>query len=324
MNPFERVPIGRTGVGVTRLGLGCAPLGGLFTAVEQAQAYATVERAWQLGVRYFDTAPLYGNGLSERRTGHVLAGKPRADFTLSTKVGRLLRPGGGDSQQIWGEPGDEEPVFDFSAGGVVTSYAESLARLGLDRADILHIHDPDEHCTQAATEALPALVRLREQGRVGAVSVGMNQTKVLTELVGTGELDCVLLAGRYSLLDQSGLELLELCGERGVSVIVGGVYNSGILADPRPGAVYDYVPAGGELLERALALQAACERQGVPLRAAAVQFPLTHPAVTAVLVGARSPEEADDAVRMASTPLPDRLWRDLRGAGLLGEESHRS
>jgi len=324
MNPFERVPIGRTGVGVTRLGLGCAPLGGLFTAVEQAQAYATVERAWQLGVRYFDTAPLYGNGLSERRTGHALAGKRRADFTLSTKVGRLLRPGGGDSQRIWAEPGDGEPVFDFSAGGVVTSYAESLDRLGLDRADILHIHDPDEHYPQVVAEALPALVRLRAMGRVGAVSVGMNQTKVLTDLVGTGELDCILLAGRYSLLDQSGLDLLELCGERGVSVIVGGVYNSGILADPRPGAVYDYLPAGGDVLDRALALKAACERHGVPLRAAAVQFPLTHPAVTAVLVGARSPEEAGDAVRMASTRLPDRLWRDLRGAGLLGGEVNHS
>ena len=317
MNPFERVPIARTGVGVTRLGLGCAPLGSLFTAVDEAQAYAAVERAWQLGIRYFDTAPLYGNGLSERRTGHVLAGKPRADFTLSTKVGRLLRPGGGDSQQFWAEPGDGEPVFDFSSDGVVTSYAESLARLGLDRADILHIHDPDEHQAEAVTGALPALIRLRAQGRIGAVSVGMNQTKVLAELVRTGELDCVLLAGRYSLLDQSGLDLLELCGERGVSVIVGGVFNSGVLADPKPGASYDYLPVDQEVLDRALALREVCEAHGVPLRAAAVQFPLTPPAVTAVLVGARSPAEVTDAVEMAATPVPDRLWRDLRGAGLL-------
>jgi D-threo-aldose 1-dehydrogenase len=321
MNPFERVPIGLTGVPVTRLGLGLAPLAGLFTPVGAEQAYATVERAFQLGIRYFDTAPLYGNGLSERRSGRVLSGKPRAEFTLSTKVGRLLRPGGGDGQEIWAEPVDEQPVFDFSAGGVRTSYAESLARLGLDRAEILHIHDPDDHYSEAVAEALPELVRLRAEGRIGAVSVGMNQTRVLADLVRTGELDCVLLAGRYSLLDQSALtELLPLCTERGVSVIVGGVFNSGLLADPKPGATYDYAPANADLLDRALALKAACERHGVPLRAAALQFPFTHPAVSTVLVGARSPEEVTDAVAMASVPLPQRLWRDLRADGLIGKE----
>jgi D-threo-aldose 1-dehydrogenase len=320
MNPFERVRIGRTEVRVTRLGLGCAPLGSLFTTVEEAQAHATVERAWQLGIRYFDTAPLYGNGLSERRTGRVLAGKPRGEFALSTKVGRLLRPGGGDGQQIWAEPGDGEPVFDFSAEAAVTSYAESLSRLGLQRADILHIHDPDEHAREALAGALPALVKLREQGRIGAVSAGMNTTGVLGELVRTGELDCVLLAGRYSLLDQSGLGLLDLCADRGVSVIIGGVFNSGVLADPRPDAAYNYFPVADEVLQRALALRAACERHGVPLRAAAVQFPMTHPAVTAVLVGARSPEEVADAVTMASAPLPEPLWRDLRADGLIGAE----
>jgi D-threo-aldose 1-dehydrogenase len=320
MNPFERVRVGRTGVGVTRLGLGCAPLGSLYTAVDERQAYATVERAWDLGIRYFDTAPLYGSGLSERRTGRVLAGKPRAEFTLSTKVGRLLRPGGGDGQEIWAEPAGEQPVFDFSAAGVRSSYTESLARLGLGRADILHIHDPDDHYREAIDGALPALVQLRAEHRIGAVSAGMNHAGVLADLVRTDDLDCVLLAGRYSLLDQSGLDVLDLCAERGVSVIVGGVYNSGVLADPRPGAAYDYLPAGADVLDRALALRAACERHGVPLRAAAVQFPLTHPAVTAVLVGARSPDEIGDAVRMASTPLPDRLWRDLRDDGLIGEE----
>ncbi len=320
MNPFERVRIGRTAVRVTRLGLGCAPLGSLYTAVHERQAYATVERAWDLGIRYFDTAPLYGNGLSERRTGRVLAGKPRAEFMLSTKVGRLLRPGGGGGQEFWAEPGDGEPVFDFSPGGIRTSYVESLARLGLDRADILHIHDPDDHYVQAIDGALPALAQLRAEHRIEAVSVGMNHTGVLADLVRTDELDCVLLAGRYSLLDQSGLDVLDLCAERGVSVIVGGVYNSGVLADPRPGAAYDYLPAAPEVLDRALALRAACARQGVPLRAAAVQFPLTHPAVTAVLVGARSPDEIADAVQMASTPLPDRLWRDLRDDGLIGKE----
>jgi D-threo-aldose 1-dehydrogenase len=318
LNPLEKVRIGRTEVQVTRLGLGLAPLGGLFSAVGDEQAAATVERGWERGIRYFDLAPLYGNGLAERRSGPVLAAKPRPEFALSTKVGRLLRPGGSDTQDIWAEPSDLTPIFDFTAAGVRTSYAESLDRLGLDRADILHLHDPDEHLDQAVAEALPALAELRRQGRIGAVSAGMNQAKGLAELVRTGELDCVLLAGRFTLLDQSGAaELLPLCAERGVSVIAGGVFNSGILADPRPGATYDYVPADPALVDRALAIRAVCDRHRVPLRAAAIQFPLTHPAVATVLVGVRSPAEVDDAVRMASAPIPAALWTDLRTEGLL-------
>jgi D-threo-aldose 1-dehydrogenase len=315
---IERVPIGRTGVHVSRLGLGLAPIGGLFAAVGEEQARATVARAWELGIRFFDVAPLYGNGLAERRAGPVLAGHPRDEFALSTKVGRLLRPGGGDVQRIWAEPAGVTPVFDFSAAGVRTSYEESLDRLGLDRADILHLHDPDDHLPQAHAEALPELARLRAAGRIGAVSAGMNQPGPLAGLVRTGLLDCVLLAGRYTLLDQSGLdELLPLCVERGVSVIAGGVFNSGLLADPRPGATFDYAPVKPEVLERALELRAVCERHGVPLRAAALQFPLRHPAVACVLVGARSPEEVEDAVTMAAVPVPDALWRDLRAEGLI-------
>jgi D-threo-aldose 1-dehydrogenase len=318
MNPAELVRIGRTDVQVSRLGLGLAPIGGLFAPVDEAQARATVEKAWELGIRYFDVAPLYGNGLAERRAGPVLAAKPRAEFALSTKVGRLLRAGGGDEQDIWAEPATVTPVFDFSAEGVRTSYAESLARLGLDRADILHLHDPDDHFEQAAAEALPALAELRRRGRIGAVSAGMNQAKMLADLVRTGGLDCVLLAGRFTLLDQSGAaELLPLAAERGVSVIAAGVFNSGLLADPRPGATYDYVPAPPELLDRALAIRQVCERHGVPLRAAAIQFPLTHPAVACVLVGGRSPAEVADAVRMSSVPIPGALWSDLRTEGLI-------
>jgi D-threo-aldose 1-dehydrogenase len=312
MNPLERVGLGRTGVTVTRLGLGLAPIGGLYSPVGEQQAHATVERAWELGIRYFDVAPLYGNGLAERRAGAVLAGKSRDEYVLSTKVGRLLRPGGADTQEIWTEPAGVTPVFDFSAGGVVTSYAESLERLGLDRADILHLHDPDDHFPAAVSEALPELARMRAEGRIRAVSAGMNTPKLLAELVRTGELDCVLLAGRYSLLDRTGAEeLLPLCAERDVSVIAAGVYNSGLLADPRPGAAFDYLPASSSLVERALALKSICERHGVPLRAAAIQFPLRHPAVTCVLVGARSPEEVDDAVAMSSVEIPDALWEEL-------------
>jgi D-threo-aldose 1-dehydrogenase len=314
----ERVRLGHTEVQVTRLGLGLAPIGGLYSPVGAEQARATVERAWQLGIRYFDVAPLYGNGLSERRAGPVLAGKPRAEFALSTKVGRLLRAGGRDAQDIWSEPEPVTPVFDFTGDGVRTSYAESLARLGLDRADILHLHDPDDHLPTAIAEALPALVRMRAEGRIGAVSAGMNHPEPLAELVRTGELDGVLLAGRYTLLDQSGAaELLPVCAERGVAVIAGGVFNSGLLADPRPGASFDYAPAARGMLERALAVKAVCERHGVPLRAAAVQFPFTHPAVTCVLVGARSPAEVEDAVRMSAVEIPQSLWGDLQAEGLL-------
>jgi D-threo-aldose 1-dehydrogenase len=314
----ERVRLGRTDVQVSRLGLGLAPIGGLYAPVGEDRARATVERAWQLGIRFFDVAPLYGNGLAERRAGPVLAGKPRDQFALSTKVGRLLRAGGRDVQDIWAEPEALTPIFDFTGAGVRASYAESLDRLGLDRADILHVHDPDEHLAQVVAEALPELVRMRAEGRIGAVSAGMNNAGPLAELVRTGALDSVLMAGRYTLLDQSGAaELLPLCAERGVAVIAGGVFNSGLLADPRPGASFDYAPAGREMLERALAVKAVCERHGVPLRAAAVQFPLTHPAVACVLVGARSPEEVEDAVRMSAVEIPGGLWRDLTAEGLL-------
>jgi len=318
MNPLEKVRVGRTDVTVTRLGLGLAPLGSLFTSVSDETARATLDRAWQLGIRYFDVAPLYGNGLAERRAGAVLAGKPRAEFTLSTKVGRLIRAGG-SQQEFWADDdGTLGPVFDFSAAGTLASYAESLDRLGLDRADILHLHDPDNHYEQAVSGALPALAGLRAAGRIGAVSAGMNQPEMLADLVRTGELDCVLLAGRFSLLDQSGGdELLPLCAERGVSVIVGGVFNSGLLADPRPGARFDYVTADDATLDRALALRDACRRHDVPLRAAAIQFPFTHPAVTAVVVGARTPDEVADAVAMAAVPLPTGLWADLRAEGLI-------
>jgi D-threo-aldose 1-dehydrogenase len=318
VNPTGRVRIGRTEVHVTRLGLGLAPIGGLFSPVGEQQARATVARAWELGIRYFDVAPLYGYGLAERRAGPVLATRPRDGFALSTKVGRLLRAGGGDAQDIWAEPAEVTPVFDFSAAGVLTSYRESLARLGLDRADLLHLHDPDEHLPQAIAEALPALAGLRDRGRIGAVSAGMNHPEPLAALVRTGLLDCVLLAGRFTLLDQSGaIELLPLCADRGVSVLAAGVFNSGLLADPRPGAAFDYAPADAETLERALLLRDVCGRHGVPLRAAALQFPLTHPAVTGVLAGARSPAEVEDAVRMAAVPVPATLWTDLRTEGLI-------
>jgi D-threo-aldose 1-dehydrogenase len=320
MNPFETVTLGSTGVSVTRLGLGLAPLGGLYEAVGDETAQATVDAAYEAGIRFFDTAPLYGLGRSERRAGAALASRERSSYTLSTKVGRVLQPGPDPEPGMWAEPTDATPVFDFSADGVRRSYADSLDRLGLARADVLHLHDPDEHFAAALDEARPALVALRREGRIGAVSAGMNQSAMLTQFARTGDFDCFLLAGRYTLLDQSGLaDLLPECAERGISVVCGGVYNSGILADPRPGATYNYLPASAELLMKARAIEEICTAHSVPLRAAALQFPFGHPAVASVLIGMRSPAEVADAVAMASFEIPGQLWRDLRGAGLLPE-----
>lgn len=319
MDPFTRVPLGGTEVTVTRLGMGLAPIGGLYSAVGDRTAAAAVDEAWLRGVRFFDTAPLYGAGLSEKRAGAAL--RERTDFTLATKVGRRLRPGRSETSGMWAEAGGTVPAWDFSAEGVYASHRESLERLGLDRVDILHLHDPDRHFGQARDEALPAMINLRREGAIGAVSAGMNQSAMLTDFARTGLFDCFLLAGRYSLLDQSGLaDLLPECLKRGISVLVGGVYNSGVLAAPVPGATYDYQPASPKVLAKAQAMERLCARYDVPLRAAALQFPLAHPAVASVLVGMRSPEEAADAAAMASVPIPGGLWRDLTAAWLLDPE----
>ncbi len=307
--------LGQTQVAVTRLGIGLAPIAGLYSAVGDEQAYATVEAAWDHGIRFFDTAPFYGPALSERRAGHVLGGKPRAEYTLSTKVGRRLTAGGVGTVDVWSEPVTEKPYWDFSAEGARSSLAESLDRLGLDRVDVLHIHDPDDNYAEAVAGALPALVALRAEGRIGAVSVGMNQAEMLADFVRTGLVDCVLLAGRYTLLNQAGLkELLPLCASRGVSVIAAGVFNSGILAG---GTTYDYGPAPASIVSKVAALRDVCDRHGVPLRAAALQFPFSHPAVASVLVGLRSPAEVAEAVELLDLELPGQLWLDLRRAGLI-------
>ncbi|MER6945049.1 aldo/keto reductase [Nonomuraea sp. NPDC000554] len=308
---------------ITRLGLGLAQAGGLYRTTGEQQAVATIDAAWQRGLRLFDTAPLYGYGLSEQRAGRALAARPRDQFVLSTKVGYVLEPDGPDGQDGWPE-GDNvglTPRFDFSYAGTYRSLEDSLSRLGLHKVDLLHIHDPDHHFEQAVSGSYRALTELRAAGVVGAISVGMCQApmleRFLREVDGPG-FDCVMLAGRYTLLDQSGLDsLLPLCLERGIAVLAAGVYNSGLLSNPTPGSHYDYAPPSQAMLTRALALRDVCERHGVPLRAAALQFPLTHPAVTAVIVGARSPEQVDDNIVMFDHPIPDGLWTDLRRRGLL-------
>jgi D-threo-aldose 1-dehydrogenase len=319
--PLDTLPLGGSGLRVSRMGLGTAPLGNLFTEVRESDADATIDAALGAGVTFVDTAPHYGLGVAERRLGRRLARIPRDRFVLSTKVGRLVRP------LEAGEMADPEGftatprakrVWDFSRDGVRRSLEESLDRLGLDRIDVALVHDPDNHEREAAEHALPALAELRDQGVVRAIGAGMNQAEMLTRFVRELDLDLVLMAGRYSLLDQGALaELLPACVERGVAVVIGGVFNSGLLADPRPGATFDYAPAPPELVERAGRLQAVCARHGVPLRAAALAFPFGHPAVASVLVGARTAAEVQDAVVMLGRPVPAELWAELVADGLL-------
>jgi D-threo-aldose 1-dehydrogenase len=326
---IERVPFGRTRLTVTRVGLGTAPLGGLYSGVDEGTALDTVKRAYDRGLRFFDTAPLYGHGLAEQRTGRALSGRPRDDLVLATKVGRLLRADAPpDESQLsggldrWPTAPPVNPVFDFGYDGVMRSVEESLERLGLDRVDVLHIHDPDEHEEEALAGAYRALDRLRGEGVIAAVGAGMNQTGMLARFARAADFDCFLIAGRYTLLDQAALgELFPLCLERGIAVVLGGVYNSGILADPQPGSMFDYAPAPPELVERAQRLDAVCRRHGVPLKAAALQFALAHPAVTTLLLGARDPGELDENLELLRTPLPAELWDELRRERLVPEEA---
>ena len=323
MNPREQVRLGRTNLKVTRLGLGTAPLAGLYRAVREDDALPVIEAAWANGIRFFDTAPLYGYGNGEIRTGKVLRRKPREEFTLATKVGRLLRadappePG----QSFFGTP-PLNPVFDFSYDAVMRSVEESRGRMGIERLDILHIHDPDDHFEEALHGAYRALAELRAEGAISAVGAGMNQAEMLTRFAREADFDCFLLAGRYTLLDQVALkELLPVCIQRGIAIIAAGVYNSGILGDPKPGAHYNYTDAPASLIQRAQQIRAVCERHHVPLRAAAVQFPLGHPAVQTVVVGCRSVEQIEDSVRMFETEIPPALWEELKAESLLPAEA---
>ncbi|WP_328495743.1 aldo/keto reductase [Streptomyces sp. NBC_00414] len=326
MRADELVPLGRTGLRVSRLGLGLASLGGLFEPVSDEQAAGVLDTAWDLGIRLYDTAPVYGYGRSETRTGAALAARPRDAYALCTKVGRIIEPGGPDTQPIWADPpAGVGPRLDYSYAGVMRSVEESLERLGLDRVDVLHVHDPDEDFGTAVSEAYRALAELRAAGVVGAVSIGVNHAPVaaryLREAAAPGP-DCVLLAGRYTLLDRSGLdELLPLCAERGVSVMAAGVYQSGLLADPRPGAPHGYTSVPSELAARIRALRKVCADFDVPPLAAAAQFPLGHPAVTSVVVGARSADEVAQNVRLFGHPVPADFWTALRTTGLLTEET---
>ncbi|MCM3301376.1 aldo/keto reductase [Streptomyces pseudogriseolus] len=319
---MERNRLGRSDVHVTELGFGGGPLGGLFEPVDDDTATRTLEAAWDSGIRYFDTSPHYGIGQSERRVGALLRGKPRDAWTLSTKVGRVLVPQdpGGRTDEAFEVPATHRRVWDFTRDGVLRSVEDSLTRMGVDRIDVLYLHDAEEHFEDALRDGYPALAELRAQGTVGAVGAGMYHTGKLTRLVEETEVDVVMLSGRYTLLDHSALDdLLPACAARGVSVLAASVLNSGVLATPRPsaGATYDYAPAGPRTLERARRLAAVCEAHGVPLPAAAMRFPLHHPAVAGVVVGMRSADEVRRNTEAYGTKIPAQLWSDLRGEGLL-------
>jgi D-threo-aldose 1-dehydrogenase len=312
---------------ITELSLGCAQLGNLYREVSDRDAYATVDSAWDLGVRYFDTAPHYGLGLSERRLGAALRSRPRDAYVLSTKVGRLLEPltnVEGLDDEGYAVPATHRRVFDFSRDGIRRSLSESLERLGLERVDVVYLHDPDNHVREVLDTGFQALAELRDEGAILAIGAGMNDASVLAMLVAETDMDLVMLAGRYTLLEQDALdELLPLCTGRGVGVIAAGVFNSGLLAraEPPSQAKYNYEQAPPDLIERARAIAAVCARHGTTLPAAAIAFPLAHPAVVSVCVGARSAAQIERNAGLYNQPIPNELWSDLRAEGLLRDDA---
>jgi D-threo-aldose 1-dehydrogenase len=303
----------RTGVEVSRLSLGTAALGGLYTSVSDADCTDTVLTAIDNGINFIDTAPHYGKGVSEVRIGNALAGRDRSTFVISTKIGRLLVPSTTDIDDFFMDADNTvERKFDFSAHGVRQSLEGSLERLGLDSVEILFIHDPDENADEAILEAYPELDRMRSEGIIKAIGVGMNQCETPTRVIKETDIDMVLIAGRYSLLDQKALEgLLPAALERNVDIIAAGVFNSGILANPVKGATYDYVPASDELLAKAVRIREVLDGHNVSLTSAALQFPLRHPAVKSVLVGCRNAAEVETNIREFDKTIENKVWDDL-------------
>ncbi|MEU6263608.1 aldo/keto reductase [Saccharopolyspora shandongensis] len=322
---MKAVQLGKSGVTTTALGFGGAVIGNLYRSVTEETAFGAVDAAWSAGIRYFDTAPHYGLGLAERRLGRALADRPRDEFTVSTKVGRLLVPSPQTADSRDHDAGfdvrtDQVRKWDFSADGVRRSLESSLDRMSLDRVDVVLLHDPDDHWTQAAREAYPALHELRSQGVVGAIGVGMNQWQMLQRFVEDTDVDVVMMAGRYTLLDQSAAKsLLPECQRRGVSVLAAGVFNGALLAtdDPGSNAVYDYRPAPPELIEKAERISKVSRQLGVSLPQAAIAFAAKHPAVASVVLGARSADEVSRNTDLFDRRTPEALWRDLDEAGLV-------
>ena len=350
----ETRQIGSTGLQLPVLGLGTNPLGGLYEPVSREDVAGVIERAFRSGLRFFDLAPVYGYGNAERNVGLAIRDLPRDQIFVSTKVGRLLLDPADpatpssredvmviwDDEQLYKGTDPVRPYFDFTGDGVHRSLEASLERTGLDRFDCIHIHDPDLYPDEAIDGAFRALCDLRDQGVIGAIGCGMNQWEMLADFADRADFDCFLLAGRYSLLDQSALPgLLPLCERRGISLIIGGVYNSGILSHPDPASIgdvsstgkdisswtqnvtFNYVPAPPEIIQRATMINNICREHGVSMKAAAIQFPLHHGAVASVLMGPRTVAHVTDNVDSFTEQIPDGLWSDLKDMGVLPLEA---
>lgn len=314
----QQVSFGRGGLTVSQLGLGSAPLGGMYEALDEGEVDRLITVALDNGITFIDTAPFYGHGTSERRVGRTLQRYPRASFTLSTKVGRVLVPGEFSGETIFHDLEPFIPVFDYTPSGIRKSFEDSLERLGLDTIDMLFIHDPDDHMDQAITEAYPELDAMRQEGLIHSIGVGTNIADIALRFVKETDIDIVLLAGRYTVLDQIGLvQFLPEALRRNVSVLGAGVYNSGVLVDPRGRATYNYAPAPQDVIDRALTIHEIITPHGVSPESVGLQFPLRHPAVKAVVTGVRTVEEIEQNIAAFDAPIPDAVWAELESAGVI-------
>jgi D-threo-aldose 1-dehydrogenase len=333
MNIREQRQVGRTGLSITATGIGGAGIGNLYKPVPSSDVQEVLGLAWDRGIRFFDTAPYYGFGLSERRFGDFLRDKPRDDYVLCTKVGRLLEPLRGRPVPSLGfaDPLPFQPVFDYGYDAVMRSHEDSLQRLGLDRVDVLLLHDigrmthgdaGDRHFRDAMDGGLKALQELKKAGQIAAYGMGVNEVEVCLEALRHGEFDCFLLAGRFTLLDQVAAGgLLDQCVARQTSLLIGGVFNSGILVTgPVPGAHYNYGEPPPDIIDRVRRLQEVCAKHGVKLPSAALQFPFSHPAVATVLLGVIDAPSLERNLAGLGEPILPALWDELVAAGLLRPE----
>ncbi len=334
MQPSQKNKFGRVDLEVTAFSFGAAPIGNIFREIDEQTSDAMIQSAWEAGIRYYDTAPMYGHGLSELRTGQSLRWKNRDDFVLSSKVGRILKPA--KRTQIdftpWTNAAPFEMVFDYSYDGIMRAFEDSLQRLALERMDIAFIHDIDvftrgdeqpEVFEQAMDGAWRALERLRSEGTVKAIGVGVNEWQVCHAALERRDFDCFLLAGRYTLLEQDALDrFLPLCEERNAAVVIGGGFNSGILATGAvEGAKYNYAPAPADIMDKVRKIEAVCRDYGVPLPAAALQFVVAHPAIPSFIAGTRTVAQLQQNLDWFSHPIPAGFWSDLKAQGLLREDA---
>ena len=324
MDPFELRRISDTNISVTCFGFGGASMGNMYTVAHDDAAVKAIRSAHEAKVRYFDTAPMYGFGKSERLYGSVLKDQPRDSFVLSSKVGRLIvagKPTPESEDTCFVEIDNAYSIFDYSRDGVLRSLEESRKRLGIERIDIVYIHDPDvnDSFKQALEEAFPVLADLKSQGIIGAIGAGMNQAEMLCEFAKNADFDCFLLAGRYTLLDQIALqELLPLCQQKNISIVIGGAYNSGILATGAvEGAHYNYAPAPPEIMEKTRKIEKVCARFNIPMKAAALQFPFGHPTVVSNIPGVKTKERFEENLSLFTYPIPADFWAALKEEKLL-------